>query len=105
MNYRVDLWAIIGMFVACVVGQAQSPSPTRGFNGLNSGMSNLHRLSNAETRSISAENPTGEKGKAGMAVEGFNKNAARELGRGWKVSPCVGIKATSTDRAPSNRFG
>jgi hypothetical protein len=33
------------------------------FNGLNMNMGNLYRLSNAETRSISPENFTGEKGK------------------------------------------
>ena len=96
MNYQICLSAVAGIFVACVVGQAGSPSPPREFNGLQSGMNNLHRLSNAETRSISPENFNGEKGKAGMAVEGLGKNAARELGRGWKVSPCVRIKAGST---------
>ncbi len=96
MNYRIRLLAVVGIFVGCVLAQAQSPSPSRGFNGLNSDMSSLHRLSNAETRSISPENFTGAKGKAGMAEEGLGKNAARELGRGWKVSPCVRIKAKST---------
>ena len=33
------------------------------FNGLNMNMGNLYRLSDAETRSISPENFTGEKGK------------------------------------------
>ena len=36
------------------------------FNGLGMNLGNLARLSNAVTRSISAENFTGEKGKAGM---------------------------------------
>jgi hypothetical protein len=38
------------------------------FNGLNMHLGNLSRLSNAQTRSISAENPTGDKGKGGMAI-------------------------------------
>ena len=59
-------------------------------------MANLPRLSNAKTRSISPENFTGEKGKAGMATEGTGKSAARELGQGWKVSPSVRIPAKST---------
>src|SRR5512141_698036 len=63
---------------------------------LTSGLSNLHQLSDAVSRSISPENFTGEKGKAGMATEGLGKNAARELGRTWKVSPCVRIKAGQT---------
>ena len=31
-----------------------------------------------------------------MATEGTGKNAARELGQTWKVSPSVGIKAGTT---------
>lgn len=66
------------------------------YNGLGSDMSNLYRLSNAKSRSICAENFTGEKGKAGMAEEGTGKNCARDLGNGWKISPSVVIKAHST---------
>jgi hypothetical protein len=61
------------------------------FNGLDLHLGNLHRLSNAQSRSISAENPIGEKGKGAMAETG--SRAARELGRGWKVSPAISIKA------------
>jgi hypothetical protein len=66
------------------------------FNGLNMGLGNLSRLSNAVTRSISAENFTGEKGRAGMATEGTGANAARELGQGWKVSPSIHIQPKET---------
>lgn len=38
-----------------------------GFNGLGRNLGNLSRLSRAKTRSISAENFTGEKGKGGIA--------------------------------------
>ena len=74
---------------------AQTP-PADRFNGLDTNMGNLFRLSTAQSRSISPENFTGEKGKAGMATEGTGKQAARELGQGWKVSPSVRIKAGST---------
>ena len=40
------------------------------FNGLGMHMGNLARLSNAETRSISAENFNGAKGAGGMAIDG-----------------------------------
>ena len=96
MNCRIYLWALVGSLVGCVVGQAQTPSAAGKFNGLNMSLGNLNRLSNAESRSISPENFNGEKGKAGMATEGLNASCARELGRGWKVSPCVRIKAKST---------
>lgn len=60
------------------------------------GLGNLSRLSNARTRSISAENFTGEKGKGGMATEGTGARPARDLGQGWKVSPSIAIAAGST---------
>jgi hypothetical protein len=66
------------------------------FNGLGMHMGNLSRLSKAKTRSISPENFTGEKGKAGIATEGTGAKAARDLGQGWKVSPSVRIKAGET---------
>lgn len=65
-------------------------------DGLDLGMGNLYRISNAKSRSISPENFTGEKGKAGMATEGTGKDAAKDLGQGWKVSPSVVIKAGTT---------
>ena len=56
----------------------------------------LSRLSHAKTRSVSAENFTGEKGRGGMALEGTGANAARALGQGWKVSPSILLKGGST---------
>lgn len=66
------------------------------FDGLDLGLGNLWRLSPAKTRSISAENFTGEKGKGGMAAEGTGASCARDLGQGWKVSPSIQIPAKST---------
>lgn len=66
------------------------------FNGLDANMGNIYRLSDAKTRSISPENFNGEKGKGGMATTGNGANASRELGKGWKVSPSVTIKAKTT---------
>ena len=66
------------------------------FDGLDLNLGNLYRVSKAQTRSISPENFTGEKGKAGMATEGTGKNCARDLGQGWKISPSVSIKAGAT---------
>lgn len=53
-------------------------------------------LSRSKSRSISPENFKGEKGKGGMALEGAGQNAARDLGRGWKISPSVKIQAHTT---------
>ncbi|MBE6766276.1 MAG: DUF2961 domain-containing protein [Clostridia bacterium] len=56
----------------------------------------LSKIKNVKSRSISPENFTGEKGKGGMAEEGANALYARELGIGWKISPCVHIKPGET---------
>jgi hypothetical protein len=60
------------------------------------GLGNLSRISNALTRSISAENFTGEKGRGGMATEGTGAGCARDLGLGWKISPSIKIAGQST---------
>jgi hypothetical protein len=69
----------------------------------NSGLGSLPRLnSSAESRMVSPENPTGEKGKGAMAVPNPSdpdlafSNAASDLGRGWKVRPFVKVKPHST---------
>jgi hypothetical protein len=66
------------------------------FNGIDMNMSNLYRLSDAKSRSISPENFTGEKGKGGGATTGTGLNASRDLGQGWKVSPSIVIKSKTT---------
>lgn len=66
------------------------------FNGLGMNLGNLARLSNAQSRSISPENFTGEKGKGGMATEGTGAHCARDLGRGWKLSPSIAIQPGQT---------
>ena len=72
--------------------------PSGSFNGLDMGLGNLSRLSDAKTRSIGPENLTGEPGKGGMAtlVNGSAKSAAAELGQGWKVNPFVVIEPGQT---------
>ncbi|NLF38795.1 DUF2961 domain-containing protein, partial [bacterium] len=55
-------------------------------------ITNLSTLDNRESRSLSPENFKGEKGRGGMATAGAGQNASRDLGQGWKVSPCVRIE-------------
>jgi hypothetical protein len=81
------IWAASG-----VTAQQQG----QGSNGLGLGLGTLSTLSHAKTRSISPENFTGEKGRGGAATEGTGAAAARDLGRGWKISPSVKIKAGQT---------
>ena len=91
------------MLVCCLFAAAPLAAQ-HPFNGLDMNMGNLYRLSNAQTRSISPENFTGEKGKGGMArLEDKDKpnqanaaNAARDLGQGWKVNPYIRIQSGET---------
>src|SRR5450755_847858 len=66
------------------------------YNGMDANLSNIYRLSDAKSRSISPENFNGEKGKGGMATSGTGANAARDLGQTWKISPSVVIKSKTT---------
>ena len=80
-------------------------SAQQSFNGLDMSMSNLSRLSDAKTRSISPENFTGDKGKGGMAdpkQDSGKRNvanaapASQDLGQGWKVNPFIEIVGGET---------
>ena len=97
MNKKLTLFACFCLFSWLSYSQAT-------FNGMEMNMGNLYRLSNAQSRSISPENFTGEKGKGGMArPEDKDKtnqanayNAARDLGQGWKVNPYIRIQPGET---------
>jgi hypothetical protein len=58
-------------------------------------LSNVARLSDAKTRSISAENPDGSVG-GGAKAEPKETDAAGWLGVGWKVRPCITLPKEST---------
>ncbi|MDB6066790.1 MAG: hypothetical protein JWR26_2998 [Pedosphaera sp.] len=90
-SLQLSLISLIAFWSCSTVPAADAP-----FDGLGVNLGNLYRTSTAKSRSISPENFTGEKGKAGMATEGTGKGAARGLGQGWKVSPSVAIKGKST---------
>jgi hypothetical protein len=76
-----------------------------------SGLFGISQLSDAVTRSITAENVYGEKGRGGMAEVsaapqpdvtrigqpwGGANACARDLGRTWKVRPCITVPKEST---------
>lgn len=74
-----------------------------GFLGLGGGLSFLPVIGHGHTRSITAENPTGQKGMGGMAIpnplesKSFKgARAADDLGQGWKVKPFLRINAGET---------
>ncbi len=58
-------------------------------NGFNFGLGSISLVTDAQTRSISAENTSGAKGEGGKAIEGPGKAPARDLGQGWKIAPCI----------------
>ena len=96
---KKQLFIIAGFCFLTLLSYSQTP-----FNGLENNMGNIFRLSNAQTRSISPENFTGEKGKGGMAnpadkdkINAANAtHAARDLGQGWKVNPYIRIQPGET---------
>ena len=92
---KFSVWTLCILLVVAA-STADLRAETEEFDGLEMNLGSLPRLSAAQTRSISPENFTGEKGKGGMATEGTGARAARELGQGWKVSPSVRIEAGQT---------
>ncbi len=80
----------------CLLGAVQSYAQPGKFNGIESNLGNLFRLSDAKTRSISPENFKGEKSRGGMAITGTGAGPAKDLGQGWKISPSVVIKSKTT---------
>ena len=82
----------------CCFFFAASSQKNGSFNGLDMNLGNLYRLSDAKTRSIGPENLTGEPGKGGTATlaNGSAKDAAADLGQGWKVNPVVVIEPGQT---------
>ena len=97
MKKNLIILILLGLMPLAAIAQNK-------FNGLDMSMGNLYRLSDAKTRSISPENFTGEKGKAGMADPADKDkpnvanaaNASRDLGQGWKVNPYIKIKPGET---------
>jgi len=90
------------VFVGCA-GQRGTGSGGEGMMIGPMGMAGLPMLGNVRTRSISAENPTGEKGRGGMAVPNPSEpkpaasaRAADDLGQGWKVRPFLRVNAHQT---------
>ncbi|MDD5705603.1 MAG: DUF2961 domain-containing protein [Kiritimatiellae bacterium] len=78
-------------------------------DGLSMGLGTIARLCDARTRSITAENVYGEKGRGGMAEVSDQPQRdvvrigqrwercewATDMGRRWKVRPCITIPARS----------
>ncbi len=93
------LFALCGLPVHARPPVPAPPAAAGLFGGLNT----LPVLDGMKTRSVCAENPTGEKGKGGMAVPhpdepkpAASARAADDLGQGWKVRPFLRVNAGET---------
>ena len=60
-------------------------------DGVPGTLASIATLRRVLTRSISAENPSGSPGAGGRASAGPGAEAARDLGVGWKISPCIDV--------------
>ena len=96
----ISITSILGVLIMTALSTPAQPQP--GFPG---GLQSLPLLTDAETRSISAENPTGERGRGGMAIpdpaeppeeQAASARAADDLGQGWKVKPFLRVNAGKT---------
>ncbi len=87
----------LGLFAPRPASAAPSP-----WGSAPAGLGTLPLLTGYETRSISPENPTGERGRGGMAIPNPDdpklpfSRAAAKLGQGWKVNPFLKPKAGET---------
>jgi hypothetical protein len=82
---------LVLLFVSSLAALAQ-PSASAG--GLFD-VSGLATIKDSETRSISAENPRGERG-AGATEVPSPTSAGSALGTGWKIRPCITLPKNET---------
>ena len=91
----VVVMSISMLSITLLNAQTSAPSAV-----MSPGLGSLPNLSaGAESRMISPENPTGEKGKGAMASPDPSNpfsRPARNLGQGWKVRPFIDVPAHST---------
>jgi hypothetical protein len=106
---RAGLWAGVlpAVRIAVLLASAQFLNPrtlpAQTAAAFGASLGSLPELSTTgQSRMVSPENPTGEKGKGGMAAPNASDPdlpfsvAASELGRGWKVRPFIKVPAHST---------
>lgn len=102
-NLALVFSASLVVWLAGCSAPSRQPRISAASLTLNGGLSSLPVLTDARTRSISAENLTGAKGKGGMAIPNpgevkpaSSARAADNLGQGWKVKPFLRVNAGET---------
>ena len=105
INIFLTTMNFFSFLVACAMSFSLLAQSNYPFNGLDMNMTNLSRISNAKTRSLSPENYNGAKGGGAKAdinndtsILNINNaaSAAASLGKGWKVNPFIIIKPGET---------
>ena len=81
MKKTISVLAIICL-LWIQAGFTKEEKAKEGFNGLDMNLGNLSRLSNAESRSISPENFTGEKGQRRHGHRRYRKRLCPRPGAG-----------------------
>ncbi len=94
MKYARSLFAIVSVAAGCHL--ASSVATGADFSGLDVNLGNLYRVSKAQSRSISPENFTGEKGKAGHGHRRHRQERRARPGPGLEGLPLRRIKAKTT---------
>jgi hypothetical protein len=89
MGLRKKTTGICAAALAGLAFTAWGQAPPDGFLG------GLPLIRNSETRSISAENPRGEKG-GGATAAPDKDNPASDLGASWKVRPAITLPKLAT---------
>lgn len=84
-----NTYVIALLIASALIANAQTPAG--GFFNVGG----LATIKNSETRSISAENPRGERGGGATAVPDAS-NAGSALGAGWKIRPCITLEKGET---------
>ncbi len=102
-NFALVLSASLFAWLTGCGTPCQKPTASFSSPALSGGLASLPVLTDAQTRSISAENLTGAKGQGGMAIPNPGESkpaasarAADNLGQGWKVKPFLRVNAGQT---------
>jgi hypothetical protein len=102
-SYSQIAVAMVVPAIVCLCGLLGFSQSAGSSDGMNAGLASLPNLDpGSQSRMISPENPTGEKGKGAMAVPDPKNpdlafsGASVDLGQGWKVRPFIQLQPHST---------
>ncbi len=95
IHYVLGVASLLALLTLAHTVYGEEKGTMSDLTKLNFGLGGLPLISDAKSRSISAENPTGEVGGGAKEKPDANHPASR-LGEGWKVRPCITLAKNST---------